>query len=60
MVAKVLIYGASLIELDDEDLYHYNDEEVRRLLSRYNGTGDAAEKYGKETFRYYKVFNYYN
>ena len=26
----------------------------------YNGTGDAAEQYGKETFRYYKVFNYYN
>ncbi len=34
--------------------------EIKRMFSRYNGTGDAAVQYGKETYEYFLCFARYN
>lgn len=33
---------------------------VKMTFAAYNGSGDAARKYGEETFRYYKAFKAYS
>lgn len=35
-------------------------EEIEKVLSRYNKTGDLAVKYGDVTIQYYNAFKKYN
>ncbi len=59
MVALVLIWGAAEKGLSEE-YWCYNDYETKTMLTRYNGFGNDAIKYGNQTFRYYQVFDKYN
>ena len=43
-----------------DDFYDFSDNQVKTILSRYNGTGDAAANYGNECFEYFKIFREYN
>lgn len=55
----VLIYGAHELGLNNS-LYGYDDENIKAVLSRYNGTNDKAKKYGDEVFEIYLLFEKYN
>lgn len=57
--ALVLLRAANQVELDS-DYYGYTETDIKKVLSRYNGTNDAATNYGNETFKYYQVFEKYN
>lgn len=35
-------------------------EEIEKVLSRYNGSGDWAKKYGSVTIQYYIAFKNYS
>lgn len=41
-------------------LYNLTENQIKAILSRYNGTGDAAVNYGKECYEYYKIFKKYS
>ena len=43
-----------------EIFWEHNEIQTKAILSRYNGTGEEAEKYGSECFDYFKVFKLYN
>ena len=43
-----------------EIFWEHNEIQTKAILSRYNGTGEEAEKYGNECFDYFKVFQLYN
>lgn len=58
-VPKVLLWGASLLGIVGPRL-NYSDNEVRRIIARYNGTGDDAEAYGYEVKGGYDIFESYN
>jgi hypothetical protein len=58
-VPLVLIHNASLVGVTADRLA-YGDDDSRRVLARYNGTGDAAEKYGGELLGVYDVLEKYN
>jgi hypothetical protein len=57
-VPLVLIYGASEIGQRRPAL-DYSQDETRKDISRYNGTGSAAEKYGHQLIGLYNVFEQY-
>ena len=40
-------------------LFHCIEAQIKAILSRYNGTGTAAQTYGNECYEYYKVFKKY-
>ncbi len=42
--------------------YDYDTEEykIKNILSRYNGTGEAANEYGIRNYGLYKIFEKYN
>ena len=42
------------------DLKNASQEDIEKVLARYNGTGDEAAQYGRETYKYYDAFNKYN
>lgn len=56
-VALVLAYEVDRAKID---LNNGNGEDIERLLAKYNGTGDAAVQYGRETYQYYEAFKRYN
>lgn len=41
------------------DFCNYTPAQVKAVLARYNGTGDAAADYGEEVYEYYLVFEKY-
>ena len=55
--ALVLKHKAEIqgINLDDA-----TDMQIQKTLARYNGTGDKAAEYGKETLQYNNLFEKYN
>ena len=59
MVALVLMWGAHEEHLTN-DYWNYSDNYIIKMLSRYNGHGSGASRYGKETYNCYYIFNKYN
>lgn len=55
----VLIHAARLINAR-RPAPDYTEDETRQAMSRYNGTGDAAQNYGQVTLGLYRVFEAYN
>ena len=41
-------------------LWEYTESQIKAVLSRYNGTGDAAKQYGDEVYQYYLIFDSFN
>ena len=41
-------------------LFHCKEAQIKAILSRYNGTGTAAQNYGNECYEYYKIFKKYS
>ncbi|RSM37925.1 DUF1906 domain-containing protein [Amycolatopsis balhimycina DSM 5908] len=58
-VPLVLIEGAADVGLRRPDVF-FTEDETRRTLARYNGTGDAAENYGRQLLGLYRVFEKYH
>ncbi|WP_458783577.1 hypothetical protein [Vallitalea sediminicola] len=56
-VGLVLKYKASLLGID---LDTATNEQLQQLLARYNGFGDAAAEYGRETKEYCDLFSKFN
>ncbi|MDL2281451.1 hypothetical protein LJC10_06325, partial [Selenomonadales bacterium OttesenSCG-928-I06] len=56
--AIVLAHKADL--LGDLELGTGNRDNIEKVLARYNGFGDTAAKYGRETYQYYEAFKKYN
>ncbi|MEA4854427.1 MAG: hypothetical protein VB082_09170 [Christensenella sp.] len=54
MMAKVLKYEAVRESID---LNNASMEQIELVLSRYNGTGENAVRYGEEVMRYYDLYN---
>lgn len=59
MVALVLMWGAKEEKLTN-DYWNYSYNDIIKMLSRYNGRGSGASRYGKETYNCYCIFNKYN
>ena len=47
-------------ELEYSDFFDYNESEIKKIISRYNGYGDAAAEYGELCYEYYQIFADYN
>lgn len=58
--ALTLLYGAAEKGYDKINPYHYTEEQIQKILARYNGTGDKAEEYGTKNIGLYKIFEKYN
>lgn len=58
-VAYLTIYNSHLLGIARPSL-STSLADTRRLLARYNGTGDAAEQYGRELAGLYNVLENYN
>lgn len=59
MVALVLIWGANDIDLNN-NYWKYTESEIKKMLSRYNGTNSDADEYGEEAYHCYIIFDKYN
>lgn len=57
--ALVLIYAASLVGLDN-NYYSYDEEDIKKVLARYNGTNDEATIYGERNYAIYEIYEKYN
>ena len=57
--ALVLLRAADLVNVS-EITYRYSDDDVKKLLARYNGTNNDATEYGISNFELYKIFEKYN
>ncbi len=58
--ALVLLWGASDIGYEEVNPYKYSEEEIQNVLTRYNGSLEAAEEYGIKNIGLYKIFEKYN
>lgn len=55
--------GMSLAVIANElgvDIKNASKDDIKRILARYNGSGDDADNYGDESYHYYDVFKRYN
>jgi len=43
-----------------EAFYDFSEEQVKIVLSRYNGTNDAATEYGNICYQYFQMFQSFN
>lgn len=59
MAALVLLRGADLVDVS-EITYNYTEDEVKKVLARYNGTNSDATAYGERNYNIYKIFEKYN
>ncbi len=62
---KTNIFYAGLVlkqkaEILKIDLNNVTDNEIEKTLARYNGFGNAAAEYGRETKQYYDLFTQFN
>lgn len=58
-VPLVLIEGANAVGIGRPGL-NFSEDDSRKALARYNGTGDDAVKYGHQLIGLYKVFEKYH
>ncbi len=47
-------------ELSYERFFDFTEDEIKTILSRYNGYGSAAAEYGDICYNYYLIFEAYN
>lgn len=57
--ALVLMHKANLVNIGN-NYYDYSIEEIKKVIARYNGTGDLATEYGIRNYKLYKIFEHYN
>ena len=57
--ALTLLWGANEKGIGN-NAYNYTDDDIKKVLARYNGTGDAAVAYGNKNFGLYQIFEKYN
>ncbi len=43
-----------------EDFFDYSESQIKTILSRYNGYGEEAVKYGNICYEYYEIFENIN
>ena len=67
VAALVLLWGAESELNLDSDYLNYNDEEIQRVITRYNGPetvdgvpNEPALAYGERNFGTYQIFEKYN
>ncbi|AHH98898.1 hypothetical protein [Kutzneria albida] len=58
-IPLVLIEGAHAVGLGRPGL-DFSEDDSRKTLARYNGTGDKAKQYGRQLIGLYRVFEKYN
>lgn len=46
-------------EVGKPDYENYSEDEIKTMLSRYNGTNDDAKQYGQECYNCYEIFKKY-
>ena len=52
---------ANIAREQNVDLYNCSKEELEGVIARYNGYGDSADQYGRETYVYYEAYDvFYN
>ncbi len=59
MIPIVLMWGAEEQGLHNE-YWAYDEQEIKTMLRRYNGTGDRTIEYRDETYNCYVIFDKYN
>lgn len=47
-------------EVPYDDFFDYSEEQIKMILARYNGYGEAAEEYADICYEYYEIFEKYN
>lgn len=57
-ILYVLVYEASNLAYNNS-YFTYTENQIQKLLTKYNGTGDSANEYGRECFGWYAIFNKY-
>ena len=57
--ALTLLWGAADIGYENINPYNYTQEQIRKILARYNGSGDKAEEYGEKNLKLYNIFDRY-
>jgi peptidoglycan hydrolase-like protein with peptidoglycan-binding domain len=60
MVPKVLLWGAESVGVAGGPRLSYTSAEINTIISRYNGTGPAAQQYGVNVRGFYNIFETYN
>lgn len=53
-VGLVLLHAGSMVGIHITS--DYNFDSIEKVFARYNGTNEAAAKYGKETAQYFEVY----
>jgi hypothetical protein len=56
----VVLYNYSNAELKGGLTSTASSDDIKKVIARYNGFGDAAKRYGNETYEYYLLFKKYN
>ena len=56
-VAAVLLYESRNLKIQ---LTNANRENIQKVISKYNGTGDSAVTYGQQTILYYDAYKKYS
>lgn len=60
VAALVLLWGAELELNLGSDYLSYGEEDIKKVLARYNGTNANATAYGERNFGTYQVFEKYS
>ncbi|MEK4488030.1 glycoside hydrolase domain-containing protein [Psychrobacillus sp. FSL H8-0484] len=60
VAALVLLWGAESDLNLSSDYLSYGEEDIKRVLARYNGTNEKAKEYGERNYGTYQVFEKYN
>lgn len=64
MVTIVLMWGMQeencMMQTTDRSFWKFTDEQIKAMITRYNGFGDSSVAYGNETFKCYLIFDSYN
>ncbi len=64
MIAIVLMWGMTdedcKMQTTDRNYWKFTDEQIKAMLTRYNGYDEDATDYGNETFNCYLIFDSYN
>lgn len=60
--ALVLLDGANKVgvPVNLTNNFYTDETQIKKILSRYNGTGNDAKLYGESRYNLYKIFEKYN
>lgn len=64
IIAIVLMWGMNdelcKMQTSDRSYWKFTDEQIKAMLTRYNGYDENAIEYGNQVYNYYSVFDNYN